>query len=334
LRRCASAAGAGLAAATALGGCGGSQNILNAHAPQSHDIAILWWWMLVAAAIVFFGAVGLLGIAYLRRGSKGFPLLGEREDIAQGMVLGFGVFIPFVVLVVLFFVSDVYLVKRTGPPPPRAAKLTVEVIGHQWWWEVRYPGTSAITANEIHIPARTPVDVVVTTADVIHSFWVPALNRKIDMIPGRRNRIELYASQTGTYRGQCAQFCGLQHAQMAMDVVSQTRSAFRSWLANMAAPAPTPSAQVRAGEQQFMSDQCASCHRIAGTSADYADIGPDLTHLASRKTLASLIIPNTPKWLAAWIRNPQAIKPGVRMPDLGLNATQVNELVAYLDTLR
>ncbi len=324
----------GLAAALGLGGCGGRQSILNTHSPQAHNIALLWWWMLAAAAIVFTGAVALLAVAFLRRGTKGLPFVGEREGVAQGMVLGFGVVVPFVTLVILFAVSDVYLVKQTGPPSPRSTKMTIDVIGHQWWWEVRYPGTSAITANEIHIPDRTRVNVVVTTADVIHSFWVPALNRKIDMIPGRRNRVLLYASQTGTYRGQCAQFCGLQHAHMAMDVVAQSPSAFRAWLANMAAPARAPmSAAARAGEQQFMNDQCASCHMIAGTGASYADVGPNLSHLATRRTLAALTIPNTPTWLARWIRNPQAIKPGVRMPDLGLNGTQVTEIVDYLETL-
>ncbi|HWF54351.1 MAG TPA: c-type cytochrome, partial [Solirubrobacteraceae bacterium] len=259
---------------------------------------------------------------------------GEREDIPQAMVLTFGVAVPFVALVALFAVSDVYLVRQTSPPSPRSTAMTIDVIGHQWWWEVRYPGIDAIAANEIHIPARTRVNVVATTADVIHSFWVPALGRKVDMIPGRENRILLYASSPGTYRGQCSQFCGLQHAHMAMTVVAQPRAQYRAWRQNMASPAvsaTTPAA--RAGEQVFMSSQCASCHTIAGTAAQ-GQIGPNLTHLASRRTLAALTIPNTPRWLAAWIENPQAIKPGARMPDLGLPRRQVQELVAYLDGLR
>jgi cytochrome c oxidase subunit 2 len=212
--------------------------------------------------------------------------------------------------------------------------MTIDVIGHQWWWEVRYPGTDAVTANEIHIPANTRVNVVATTADVIHSFWVPALNRKIDMIPGRQNRVLLYASRPGRYRGQCSQFCGLQHANMALYVFAQTPSAFRSWLANMGSPARSPAAaQVTAGKQLFMNSQCASCHRIAGTQAQ-GTVGPDLTHVATRTTLAAGTIRNTPAELTAWISNPQAIKPGVGMPDLGLSRGEVSALVAYLESLR
>ena len=295
---------------------------------------LLWWWMLAAAAIVFFGAIALLAIAYLRRGTKGLPFVGEREDVSEGMVLAFGVAVPVVVLAALFGVSDVYLIKQTSPPAPSTTAMTIDVIGHQWWWEVRYPGTPVVTTNEIHIPARTRVNVVATTADVIHSFWVPALNRKVDMIPGRRNRILLYASDTGIYRGQCSQFCGFQHANMAMEVVAQAPGAYRAWLAQQtrdATPPATPQAQ--AGYRLFMTSQCASCHTIAGTPAQ-GEIGPSLTHVASRTTLAALTIPNTPRWLAAWIRNPQAIKPGARMPDLGLSAQQVQALVAYLETLR
>jgi cytochrome c oxidase subunit II len=322
-----------IASSLVLAGCG-KQSILSTHSPQAHNIALLWWWMLAAAVIVFGGAAGLLVLAWLRRGKPGLPLFGEREDMAEGMVLLFGIAIPVVVLVALFGVADVYLVRQTSPPSPRTTAMTIDVIGHQWWWEVRYPGTDAVTANEIHIPVDTRVNVVATTADVIHSFWVPALNRKIDMIPGRQNRVLLYASNAGVYRGQCSQFCGLQHAHMSLYVFAQQPAAFRSWLTNMAAPARAPAtAQARAGEQLFMTSQCASCHRIAGTAAQ-ATVGPDLTHLATRSSLAAVTIPNTPAELAAWISNPQAIKPGDRMPDLGLSRAQVAELVAYLETLK
>ncbi len=318
--------------ATLAAGCG-KQSILSTHSPQAHNITLLWWWMLAAAVVVFAGAAGLLVLAWFRRGSPGLPLLGEREDLTEGMVLLFGIGIPIVALVALFAVADVYLVKQTSPPDPRSTGLTINVIGHQFWWEVRYPGTNAVTANEIHIPVNTRINVVTTTADVIHSFWVPALNRKIDMIPGRQNRVLLYASRVGNYRGQCSQFCGLQHAHMSMYVFVQQPAAFRAWLANMASPALTPSAGARTGERLFMSSQCASCHRIAGTPAQ-GTVGPDLTHLATRTTLAAATIPNTRAWLTDWISNPQAIKPGARMPDLGLSTSTVNAIVAYLETLR
>jgi cytochrome c oxidase subunit 2 len=322
----------GPALALVLAGCS-PQSIVSTHSPQAHNIALLWWWMLAASVVVFLGAATLLVIAYRRRGTAGLPFVGEREGIAQSMVLVFGVGIPVVALVALFGVSDVYLIPQTAPPAVRTTRMTIDVIGHQFWWEVRYPGTGAVTANEIHIPARTRINVVATTADVIHSFWVPGLNRKVDMVPGRRNRVLLYASSPGVYRGQCSQFCGIEHAHMAMYVYAQRPAAFRAWLANMSAPArPATSATVQAGRQQFLADQCSSCHMIRGAGASSL-VGPDLTHLASRSTLAGAEIPNRPTWLAAWLRNPQAIKPGTRMPDLGLSGTQVNELVAYLDSL-
>jgi cytochrome c oxidase subunit 2 len=212
--------------------------------------------------------------------------------------------------------------------------MTIDVIGHQWWWEVRYPGTSAVTANEIHIPTGTRVNVVATTADVIHSFWVPELNRKIDMVPGYRNRVLLYAPHAGTYRGQCSQFCGFQHAHMSMYVVAQPPASFKAWLSHMAAPAAkSTSAGAQAGQAVFMKSDCAICHQIRGTPAT-ATIGPDLTHLATRRTLAAATIPNDRRHLAAWINNPQAIKPGDRMPDLGLSRNEVDQVTSYLEALR
>jgi cytochrome c oxidase subunit 2 len=321
-------------AAGLLAGCG-KQSMLSTRSPQAHNIMLLWWWMLGISAIVFFGAVAMLVIAWFKRGVPGLPLFGERENIAEGLVLVFGIGIPAVVLVALFGVSDVYLVKQTSPPNPKSTAMTIHVIGEQWWWDIEYPGTAAVTANEIHIPARTRVNLVATTADVIHSFWVPALNRKIDLVPGRQNRILLYASSPGVFRGQCSQFCGFQHANMAMEVVAQAPAAFRAWLTHEASPASAStgvSGQAAVGQRLFMSSQCASCHRIAGTSANGL-VGPDLTHVGSRSTLAALTIPNTPAEMAAWIRNPQAIKPGVRMPDLGLSSQQADQITAYLESL-
>jgi cytochrome c oxidase subunit 2 len=332
-----------VAAAVTLCGCSGRQSMFNSPSRQSHAIDVLWWWMLAAAAVVFFGAVALLVAAWFKRETPGLPLLGEREGVTELMVLCFGIAIPVVALVALFAVSDIYLIGQTSPPDPKTTSMTVDVIGHQWWWEVKYPGTDVVTANEIHIPVDTRVNVVVTTNDVIHSLWVPALQRKIDTIPGYHNRILFDARRIGVYRGQCSQYCGFEHADMALRVFVQRRSAYRSWLAAQEKPAPrtTPaargaagvSAARSAGEHVFMTSQCSSCHTIAGTSAHGA-IGPNLTHLASRTSLASDTLANTPKNLAAWIRDPQAIKPGAQMPDLGLGRTQVRELVSYLDSLR
>ena len=323
-----------VAACLVMAGCG-RQSIVSPRSPQTHSIQVLWWWMLGVAGVVFLGALGMLGLAWIRRNQPGLPFFGTREVIPQTMVLVFGVAIPVVVLVALFGVSDIYLVGQTGPPKPKTTKLTIDVIGHQWWWEIRYPGSSAVTANEIHIPVDTRVNVIATTADVIHSFWVPQLARKIDEVPGRQNRILLYADRTGSYRGQCAEFCGLQHANMSLYVVAQPMPAFRAWLTNMSAPARKPvGAAALAGEHAFMTSQCESCHMIRGTAASYGTVGPDLTHVATRSSLAALTITNTPAALEQWIVNPQSIKPGTRMPDLGISRAQASEIVAYLDSLR
>jgi cytochrome c oxidase subunit II len=316
-----------------VSGCG-KQSIISNQSPQAHSITVLWWWMLGVASIVFAGAVLFLVIGFVRRRSAGMPLFGRNELAAQMLVLLFGIGVPLGVLIPLFGVSDVYLVQQTSAPAPGSTKLTIHVIGHQWWWEVRYGNGHPVTANEIHIPVRTRVNVVATTADVIHSFWVPQLNRKIDMIPGQRNRVLLYADRVGKYRGQCSQFCGLQHANMGMYVFAQPTGAFRAWMKHMSMPAATPTtALARAGERLFMNSQCSSCHFIAGTPAR-GTVGPDLTHVASRSTLAAATIPNTPYWLAHWIHNPQTIKPGDRMPDLGLSWGKVHEIVAYLEELK
>jgi cytochrome c oxidase subunit II len=317
-----------------LCGCGGSHSIVSTHSPQTHLVALLWWWMLGAASVVFFGAVGLLVLAYVRRGRKGLPFVGEREDLAGGMVVLFGIAVPLVVLVVLFGAANLYVIESTAAPSPRSTRLTVDVVGHQWWWEIHYPQSGVVTANEIHVPVDTRVDVVATSADVIHSFWVPALARKIDMIPGRENHILLYASAPGVYRGQCSEFCGLAHAYMALKVFAEAPSSFKTWLAHTSQPARAPAgAQASKGEQLFMSRQCSSCHEIGGTSAQ-ATVGPSLTHVASRTSLAAATIANDPRELAAWIENPQAIKPGDRMPALGLSASEVSAIVAYLEELR
>jgi cytochrome c oxidase subunit II len=316
-----------------LAGCG-KQSIVSPRSPQTHDIRTLWWWMFAVATVIFLGSLGMLGLAWIRRGTPGLPFFGEREVVPQSLVLIFGIGIPLAILISLFGVADVYLVRKTAAPDPKQTALTIQVIGHQWWWEIRYPGTDAITANEIHIPVDTRVNIVATTADVIHSFWVPELARKIDEVPGRQNRVLLYTTQPGRYRGQCAEFCGFQHANMSLFVVAQPRSAYNTWLSNMASPATSPTATMaKAGERVFMANQCASCHMIRGTPARGL-VGPDLTHVASRRTLAAAEIRNTPSELRAWIADPQGIKPGSRMPNLGLSATDYNEIAAYLEGLR
>jgi cytochrome c oxidase subunit 2 len=320
----------GLVAVLATG-CNSNQAITNPATEPAREIDTLWWAMFVGAMVVFGAVVALLVIAFVRRRRPEGP---SHEDRGPYMVIvGGGLAAPIVVLAILF--GFVIHVMPATSAPPGPTRLTVDVIGHQWFWEVRYHGTSAVTANEIHIPADTAVDVRVTTDDVIHSFWVPRLNRKIDMIPGQVNRIELDAPDPGVYRGQCSEFCGVGHAQMAFYVIVQPPAQFRTWLRNQSRPAGEPTgSQAGLGQRAFMTAGCQNCHMIRGTSAA-GRVGPDLTHVGSRRTLAALTIPNTPRSLFDWITNPQRIKPGARMPGFAsLPASERHALVTYLEGLR
>jgi cytochrome c oxidase subunit 2 len=317
--------------AVALAGCG-RQSALDPQSPAAHDIATLWWWMLLAACVVFSGALGMLGLAWVRRRREGMPVVGGSSGRNLAMVVIFGIAIPITVNITLFVVANFVVLDRTDVSPAAAARapIKIEVIGRQWFWEVRYPGTAAVSANEIHIPARTTVTIEAVTGDVIHSFWVPQLNRKIDMIPGRTNRVQLYADKPGVYRGQCAEFCGLEHAHMAMYVYADPPDRFSAWLRAESAPAK-PSQSP--GARTFFASQCASCHTIRGTAAK-GGVGPDLTHVGSRSTLAALTIPNDEAALGDWLRDPQHVKPGNHMPSLDLSSADVRNLVAYLEGLK
>ena len=323
---------------TVLTGCGGYQDTLNPHSHAAGDITNLFWVMMAVAFGGLALVTGLLVFAWVRRGRRGIgadadgPHPGEKP--AWFVVVGMGVVFPLTVIVALFVVSDWAIVKVTQAPAASSTALTVKAIGHQWYWAFRYPGTKAVTADELHIPVDTRVNLVATTTDVIHSFWVPELNRKIDTLPGQQNRILLYTNQAGVYRGQCAEYCGLQHAHMGLLVFAQPKAEFRKWLRLEAAPAASPqTALERRGEQVFLNGACSSCHAIRGTSAR-GYVGPDLTHLASRTSLAGLAIPNTPSYLGRWITDSQHLKPGNKMPNFPLPDAQVRALVAYLGSLK
>ena len=317
-----------------LAGCGNTQNALAPKSHQAQDIASLFWWMMGGAWIGLAVVVGLLVIAWRRRG--GAEGADEKTAERRGwfVVIGAGMALPIAVIAALFVISDVFVIRTTQAPAASATRLTVLVTGHQWWWEFRYQGTRAVTANELHIPIRAPVRVEVRTADVIHSFWVPQLNRKIDAIPGRTNSIELDADAVGSYRGQCVEFCGVQHAHMGIDLVAESEAEFRQWLARQARTASPPTtAAASRGQELFTSAGCQSCHAIRGTAAA-GDVGPDLTHLASRRTLGALAIPNTRDYLRSWITESQEVKPGNQMPNLDLAPDRLDDLVAYLQGLR
>lgn len=221
--------------------------------------------------------------------------------------------------------------------PARAADLTLHVTASQWWWDVRYrdrdPARTFDVANEIHIPVGTPVKLELESIDVIHSFWIPQLVGKTDVIPGQTNVMWLQADRPGLYRGQCGEYCGAQHAHMAMVVVADPAAEFVAWSDRQRAAAAAPAnAAVQRGSQAFVA-YCGACHRVRGTEAG-GILGPDLTHLMSRNTIAAGLLPNTPGNLSAWVANAQALKPGSRMPTLALPGPDLHAVVAYLETLK
>ena len=322
-----------LLAAVVLAGCAESTAVLAPAAEETAAIEGLWWIFLTVSVVVFIVVIGLLLYGALVAGPPDEGREGEDERRRTRAVAA-GVLVTALVLLGLLTVN---LITTRGRVPPEEADLTVEVVGHQYWWEVRYldaeGGVRATTANEVHLPQGLTTTIRVRTADVIHSFWIPSLAGKIDMIPGRTNTIVIRPTETGTFDGQCAEFCGRQHALMALRAVVEPPARFRDWLRRQAEPAPAPTDSLaRQGLAVFMSSQCHQCHTVRGTSTSEQP-GPDLSHLATRQTLAAGTLPNTRGSLTAWLADPQFIKPGNLMPTIPLDADELRALTAYLGTL-
>jgi cytochrome c oxidase subunit II len=240
--------------------------------------------------------------------------------------------VPALILTAVAIPTVAILFRTQAQAPPRA--LEIRVIGHQWWWEFRYPHENVVTANEVHVPLGRPVAFTLESADVIHSFWVPAMGGKRDVVPGRVNALWFTPTTVGDFPGECAEFCGVSHANMRLHLVVQSPRDYAAWLRAQAAPPAEPDSASPAGRgrQTFMTVGCAGCHTVRGVSP--GQIGPDLTHLASRGTIASGLYANTPENLAHWIEDPPGRKPGALMPKLGLPPAQIADVVAYLRTLR
>jgi cytochrome c oxidase subunit II len=240
------------------------------------------------------------------------------------------------VLIAIIAVPTVRTIFATQQEAPEGA-LEVEVYGFQWWWEFRYPlpnGDTVVTANEVHVPVGQPVELKMTSRDVIHSFWIPQMGGKRDVIPGRVNRIVFTPLEAGVYLGQCAEFCGESHALMKMRLIAHEPEEFAAWLQNEAAPAVEPAdSAVMLGRQLVTGGACAGCHTVRGTNAVFGKLGPDLTHVARRMTIAGGILENNAENLHRWIDNPPGVKPGALMPDLGLSEQEIRYVVAYLQTL-
>ena len=302
-------------------------SILEPRSQAAGRVEGLWWAMFWISAVVVAVVAGFLTVAVVRR-RKDHGLV-DRSKVRWGepfvAIAGLGV--SGVILAGTFVVS--LSVLHVLSTPPAKPSLSIGVEGRNWWWQLRYPD-GIVSANEIHIPAGRPVEIVLSTFDVIHSFWVPQLQVKKDTVPGLDNRLWLVADKPGRYRGQCAEYCGLQHAHMQFDVVAMTPNQFRAWLAREARPAAepqTPAAQR--GRDIFLSSSCAGCHRVRGTTAR-GELGPDLTHLARRATIGAGVLTLTPGNLADFVSNPQDEKLGVTMPPTEIAPDQLGDLVAYL----
>jgi cytochrome c oxidase subunit II len=316
------------------------QNALLPAGPQAAHIHDLWNLMLVVCTGVFIAVLSALAYALWRapRSGEATPpdiAALERPEHASrfAVITATGVSATLLIALIVASVATDRALARL----PLNDAVNIRVTAHQWWWEVRYedpqPSRQFTTANELHIPVARPVLLTLESDDVIHSFWVPNLHGKKDLVPGRTATLALRADTAGEYRGQCAEFCGYQHALMAFTVTAESPEQFEAWAARQREPSrqPTEALQSR-GQAVFMSGTCVMCHTIQGTQAA-ARMGPDLTHLASRKTLAAGTLGNNRAQLAAWILDPHAFKPGVNMPANPLPADDLNALLAYLASL-
>jgi cytochrome c oxidase subunit II len=317
-----------------LAACQGESSALNPHGEGAQHIANLFVVMLIIGAVVYIQVLSIFFMALFHRrtASDDSPDVSPPSRSARTFIIANGIAIPIVILTVVFGLNLVTLAALS--PTNATSELTIEVIGHRWWWEVRYPHHDVVTANEIYIPTGTHVELRLTSEDVIHSVWLPNLNGKADMIPGQTNHLMLYTEEAGEYRGVCAELCGVQHARMLFYVVAQPPDEFAQWIARQQQPAPMPQDELTLrGQQIFLGAACVYCHSIRGTNASGV-IGPDLTHIGSRLTLGAGAVPNTRGHLAGWVIDPQAIKPGNLMPPMYLEGDDLQALLAYLETLQ
>lgn len=307
-----------------------NQSALEPRGSNAAVIADLSWVLFVGGGVIFVAVMLLAALAVFAPASLR-AVLGRR-----GLIIGGGIVFPVVVLSALLVYSLMAAATLVSADEPAAAR--VEVTGEMWWWRVRYldgDGKPQMeTANEIRIPAGRPVDLLLASNNVIHSFWVPNLAGKVDMIPGHVNKLRIQADTPGVFRGQCAEYCGAQHANMAFYVVAMAPSAYESWLAAEHAPAREPqTARLQAGKQYFM-HACASCHTVRGTEAA-GKLGPDLTHVGSRTSLAAGTLPNNVGAMAGWIAGSQHIKPENRMPSFNeLSGEGLRAVAAYMESLK
>jgi len=306
---------------------------LSPSGPFADEFARLWWVIVGLCAFVFIAIQATL-LRAIDRGRAGAGVHVATRTVGRSVAAATAVT---VVILIALLVTDAQN-GRAMAALGRANGLEIEVTGYQWWWQVEYldpqPSRRFTTANEIRVPTGRPVFVRLKAADVIHSFWIPSLQGKTDLIPGRTNGIWIQATRPGAYYGQCAEFCGLQHAHMALLVVAQPPREFDEWVAQQRQEAVSPGdPMAQHGRQLFEQTACVMCHTIRGTVAG-ARVGPDLTHVASRYTIAAGALSNGPAEMRTWLRDPQRVKPGTKMPATGLTDDEQRDLAFYLEALK
>jgi cytochrome c oxidase subunit 2 len=320
---------------------GAAHRVLDATGVQAGHIVDLWRLVLLLCTLVFMAIAATMLYAVWRRPRAGgdsppdLSMVNDTEPVAQRRVTQ--VVVISGVLLLLLVAASVFTDRALARMPLRDA-INIEVTAHQWWWTVRYRSGQVSeefeTANEIHVPVGRPVIVTLNSDDVIHSLWVPNLAGKKDLIPGRSALLEFRADRPGVYRGQCAEFCGYQHALMGLFVIAEPQDKFDQWAAAQRLPAPPAGGSDAAhGKSLFESTACAMCHTVQGTLAQ-GKHAPDLTHLAGRQTLAAGVLPNTHDSLAGWIADPQRYKPGTNMPTIPMSSQDLQAIVAWLETLK
>ena len=328
-----------LVVALLLAACNGTTSYMDATGAAGQREATLGWWLTAVACVVvaFVSVAVILGVARHRDDQgRGAEHVMERREVKSGLSwIYVGVAVSIVILAISF--GGTLAVLNAASHPRITPSLTIDVTAHQWWWEVTYsqaddPSLGFTTANEIHLPVGEPVRVRLHSADVIHSFWLPQIAGKMDVIPGQVNETWLEARKAGDSRGTCGEYCGLQHAVMAIDVHAESPEAFKQWAdARRAAARPPTTAAASAGRVVF-ARSCGVCHSVVGSDA-LGRIGPDLTHIASRPTIGAGMLTNTSSHLAQWIRNAPGVKEGVRMPAMSLSDAELRDVIAYLETL-
>jgi cytochrome c oxidase subunit II len=328
-----------------LHGCAGhQQSVIDPAGPQAGRIGVLWWFFFWLLGFIFLVVMIVMLLTLMRRhrGIAQEPMEtthkpSEATDSRlRRVVTASGV--ATVVILFVLIIASVSTGKGISELSNKRNPLTIEVTGNQWWWQIRYvsdqPQQSLVTANEIHIPINRPIQIRGMSNDVIHSFWVPNLHGKRDLIPSRVTVEWIEADHPGRFRGQCAEFCGLQHAHMAFWVVAEPEAQFDDWMKQQLQPAVTPADPVlQRGQQVFLNNACVFCHGIRGTTAAGQN-APDLTHFGSRTGIAANTLPNTKGNLAGWILDPQSVKPGNHMATIALNSTDVQPLIEYLESLK